>query len=380
MQAYLSAMPSGTRESFQPCPEALWLSLCRDDKTCTFYQTPDWLHVAADYLRSKGGLDQSVEVAPLWLETGEGPVVMALLRRRRFGVWHYFAPFGTYSAPLFHGVLTQAGKNQIRSALSRLNVLLPSSPFTPNAVQVGRPLPYVIQAVSLANVDPANPMRDWDEGQQRRVRVSRRTGVTVRRATQESDWRRYYALYQESLERWGDAATSVYDYALFDALRRGIDDDERMALWLAEVPRSAFEGGESRPPESENQESIISAGYLTFYHNRHVVPWHGSASKSAFRFGVSQALFHHMIADATRRGFAYFDLTGSSGLQNLVEFKSRFGTQEMPFEGSLNRVGLYGLLAQCKSAVTAIRHSLGPKAEPKLESKTGPMAESKAGP
>lgn len=359
-------MPSGTRQTWQPCPEALWRQLCLEDQTCTFYQTPDWLQVTAAYLRAQGGLYAEVEVAPLCLETQEGKVVLPLLRRRRYGAWIHFAPFGTYSAPLFAGVLSKQAKAEVAHALSTLNVLLPSSPFTPNAVQVGQVLPYAVQAVNLVNLDPANPMRDWEEGQQRRVRVSRRSGVTIRRAVDEKDWRQYYALYEESLARWGENTTSVYSYALFDALRQRLDDPERMSLWLAEVPMAALSG---------SGDSVIAAGYLTFYHNRHVVPWHGAGSKEMFRFGVTQALFHHMMADAARRGFTYFDLTGSSGLRGVAAFKSRFGTQEMLYEGSLNQVGLYGLLARCKSALSHLMPQAGPKGQSQSQSNTEKQSE-----
>lgn len=330
---------------FSPCPEALWLRLCAEDLSCTFYQTPAWLQLAAEHFQARG--EAGVEVAPWSFSLPEGPAVFPLLRRRRFGSWHYFSPFGTYSAPVFAGTLSDAGKAAIAASLRRVNVLLTSSPFSPNAVQIGRPLDFAIQAVDLLALDPENPMRDWEEGQQRRVRVSRRSGVTVRAAQGEADWRRYYALYQESLERWGDAATAHYPWSLFEALRRLSESHAGVTLWLAETPAATLRQA-GLPTQGENPE--ISAGYLTFYHQRHAVPWHGAGGKAYFRFGVTQALFHHMMADAQRRGFVHFDLTGSSGLGGVASFKSRFGTRDIAFQGSLHQVGLYGVLARLRAS------------------------------
>ncbi len=333
---------------FSPCPEDLWARLCSEDPSCTFYQTPAWLNTAAEHFRGHG--DASVEVAPWSFSLPEGPAVFPLLRRRRFGAWHYFSPFGTYSAPAFAGTLSPAGKAAIAASLSRANVLLTSSPFSPNAVQIGRPLDFAIQAVDLLKLDANNPMRDWEEGQQRRVRVSRRSGVTVRAAQGEADWRRYFELYQESLERWGDTTTSQYPWSLFDALRRLSETHSGITLWLAEVPAETLRQA-GLPAQGDSPE--IGAGYLTFYHQLHAVPWHGAGGKAYFRFGVTQALFHHMMADAKQGGYAHFDLTGSSGLGGVASFKSRFGTREIAFQGSLNQVGLYGILARLRSALRA---------------------------
>jgi|GEM_PF-2721866 len=322
-------------EEYQACPQDLWEGLCAQDGSCTFYQTPDWLHLASSYLKSQMPGFHTAEVAPWLFDLPEGPAVLPLLRRKRFGAWHYFSPFGTYSAPVTPSVLSPESREKMRAGLRRVNLLLTSSPFTANAVQVGKPLEHVIQVVDLTSVDPDRPMRDWEEGQRRRHRVSQRSGVVVRRAEGEADWRRYFELYQESLQRWGEKATLAYGWDFFAAMRDRLQGRSCMQLWLAEIPSG-----------SEAAVSGIGAGYLTFYHNRHVIPWHGAGSKAFFPFGVTQALFYHLIQDAARKGYAHFDLTGSSGLSGVEAFKSRFGTQEKKFQGSWNRVGLYGLLSR----------------------------------
>jgi hypothetical protein len=336
-----SVMPTGA--AYLPCPDALWDRLCRDDATCTFYQTRAWLTLTAGYLSAQGGD----------LATAQGPVVIPFLRKRRYASWHYFSPFGTYTAPVTPVILNRDSKLALTQALARVNVLLTSSPFTANAVHTGQPLDYTIQVVDLAALDPVNPMRDWDEGQRRRVRVSRRNGVTLRPAQSEADWRRYFELYQESQERWGDATTLSYPWSFFESIRRELEGNPAMTLWLAEVPITEAPFSESRDLQEDlDSPKVIAAGYLTFYHNRHVVPWHGAGGKAFFRHGVTQALFHHIIADACRRQFAHFDLTGSSGLTGVAAFKSRFGTHDVTYQGSLNRVGLYGLLARAKTTLS----------------------------
>jgi Acetyltransferase (GNAT) domain len=355
-QTYLSEMSLGIpmRSGFSPCPREVWQGLCDADPTSTFYHTPDWLEVTSTYLRQYGLGGSRAQKAQEWATTEVAPwhfrsdsfsAVLPLLRRRRWGAWHYFSPFGTYTSLVCAQALDASQRLEIEGRLAQANLLLTSSPFTWNAVRVGKALHHSIQAVDLAQVDPAHPMRDWEEGQQRRVRVARRSGVTLRQAQSESDWQAYDDLYRGSLERWGDATTLAYHKGLFDLLRNRLANSPRMILWLAEIPAEAAKAAGKPMVHSER---VVAAGYLTFYHQGHVVPWHGAGDKDFFRYGVTQALFYHLIEDAARRGFRYFDLTGSSGLSGVASFKSRFGTRALSFEGSLNQVGLYGALARAK--------------------------------
>src|SRR6185295_630624 len=152
-----------------------------------------------------------------------------------------------------------------------------SSPFTANPVGAGKRSISKVQLVDLKKLDPANPMRDWEEGQRRRVRVAHRNGVTVRKAETSTDWERYYSLYELSLQRWGKRATIAYPRSLFENIRDALSGQPAMTLWLAE------------------HNGQIGAGYLTFYHNRHVVPCHGAGLRRFRPHGQRRAF--------RRRGF-----------------------------------------------------------------------------
>ncbi len=295
------------------CPEPLWEELCRADPTCTFYQTPSWLRIAAR--------NDQAEIAPLLFRPGGEPACLPLLKKRRWGSDRYYSAFGTYAATVCGKQLGSEALASISRQLGDLNLHLVSSPFTHNPVVVGKANPSRVQVIDLTGLDSENPMRDWGEDQRRRVRVAQREGVKVRPAETPGEWDRYYELYRLSLERWGGKTTVAYPKSLFGDFRASLADNPAMRLWVAE------------------HQGEIGAGYLTFYHNRHVVPWHGAADKRFFLLGVAQMLFHDMIADAIRRGFRVFDLTGSGSLAKVEAFKSRFGTRTIEFASSRNRVG-----------------------------------------
>ena len=308
------------------CSEPLWEQLSQDDATCTFYQTPAWHRIAARHY--------GAESVPLLFQfknqSTTTSACLPLLKKRSTGRTRYFSPFGTYTALVCPRKLETDELAAVAQALSRLNLHLISSPFTPNAFTVGKILPSKVQVIDLTALDPENPMRDWDEGQRRRVRVAQINNAIVRTAQSESEWDRYYELYRLSLQRWGKTATVAYPKSLFDDIRDSLGNNPDVKLWVAE----------------HNGE--IGAGYLTFYHNRHVVPWHGAADESFFQLGATQILFLTQIQDALQRGFSVFDLTGSGGLSGVEAFKSRFGTRTLEFESSLNRPGVLGLLARLR--------------------------------
>jgi CelD/BcsL family acetyltransferase involved in cellulose biosynthesis len=302
------------------CPEPLWESLARADETATFFQTPAWHALGARHFRA--------ETAPLLFDLPGGPACLPLLRRRRWGRWLYFSPFGTYAALLCPRALGPGEIAAVEAALRPLNVHLISSPFTRNPVRVGRAVPARVQVLGLEGADPGNPMRDWSPDPRRKVRMAREAGVRIRIAEDADDWSAYFAVYQKSLRRWGARATAAHPGDLFAEIRKLPGD--AMRLWLA---------------ESDGPGGGVVAGYLAFYHNRHAGIWHGASDPEFFRLGAVQLLYHDMTAHAARAGYPLFDLMGDGGNASLEAFKASLGAKTLKFDSFLNRAGIVGRLA-----------------------------------
>jgi predicted N-acyltransferase len=96
------------------------------------------------------------------------------------------------------------------------------------------------------------------------VRRAIKEGVLVTAAKTENNWQQYFSAYQDSLDRWGDSATSNYSWLLFKELyeRRSAN----IKLWIA------------------IHEDKIIAGALCFYSKRHVAYWRRLPSADFFRF------------------------------------------------------------------------------------------------
>lgn len=171
--------------------------------------------------------------------------------------------------------------------------------------------------------------RNLSKGHAAAVRKAQREGVTVRSASSEQDWRDYFAVYEDSLRRWGDKVSSRYSWCLFDELRRLASPHVR--LWLAE------------------HSGRVVAGALCFSSDRIVVYWHGAALEQSFPVHPVHYLLYEAIRDACLRGLEWFDFNPSGGHASLRVFKRGFGTQVLPsavVQRHGSWAGAVGLLAR----------------------------------
>jgi len=152
--------------------------------------------------------------------------------------------------------------------------------------------------------------RRWSNGPRWGVRRARREGLEVGIATDLADWRAYFALYQASLARWGERASSRYDWELFEAIRTR--DAENARLWVARLG------------------SEIVAGALVFYAPSHAAWWHGSAAAAHFGKRPMNLLLHEMIRDACEQDLAIFDFGPSHAHGGVEEFKSGYAADAFP--------------------------------------------------
>lgn len=142
---------------------------------------------------------------------------------------------------------------------------------------------------------------------------ARKAGVQVRESRAEEDYRRYYRLYRDTLERWGDRATSVYPRRLFEAgARLAARHPRHIRLWLAERDGEAV------------------AGAWTFAWNGHLYYWHGASRAEEMSSGVNQLLQDEIIRQAAAEGFRHYDLYPSGGHAGVETFKRRFGARALP--------------------------------------------------
>jgi hypothetical protein len=308
----------------QACPEGLWEEWARRDSTATFFQTKAWHSLVAPYVAGAS--------RPLLFQSGESKAVLPLFSRKRL-LWEFHqSPFGTYTALLCPEALPPSFLEEIRSWLGKRNVELFSSPITRNPVAIGEVSPNATFLIDLENL-PEDFPNAWVGSQRRYLRKAQEAGLVVRRAASGEDIGAYLGIYGKSHARWDKLARGRYADALFHSIWGNLKDTEALRFWVTEL------------------DGRILGGAVCFYHNRHAVQWHSVVDPGRFGLGANQILLRHSIADAAARGFAFYDLNPSGGLEKVEAFKRDFGSRRVPFDNYVSMSPGYARIRKAKALV-----------------------------
>jgi lipid II:glycine glycyltransferase (peptidoglycan interpeptide bridge formation enzyme) len=147
------------------------------------------------------------------------------------------------------------------------------------------------------------------KGNARAVNKAKREGVSIKSASNIEDWLLYYQIYENSLLRWGDQASSRYSKSLFEEMFQ--KNSPNIKLWLAVY-----------------QEKII-AGAVCFYAKKHAAYWHGAALSDFFNLRPVNLLMWEAIKDASDRKFSWFDFNPSGKNEGVRAFKRSFGAASL---------------------------------------------------
>lgn len=145
----------------------------------------------------------------------------------------------------------------------------------------------------------------------RKARKACKEDVIIKQADSWEDWLKYFEIYQNSIKRWGNNVSSEYPIELFKDLFQ--EQSKNIKLWFAYF--------EEKP----------IAGALCFYHNQHVVYWHGAALKNYFSKKPSNLLQYEIIKNACENGYWWYDFNSSGGHEGVVKFKKSFGVEKINY-------------------------------------------------
>lgn len=300
-----------------PASAGEWDELFAATPNATYFHSREWAEVWAAYT------GQASTPSPRLVIFSDGRRALLPLSAQRVARGlvrrHFSSPAGTFGGWLTADQLTAAHAELLaRYMVERVgNLVWRLNPYDALARGALAGLPAarrvvqddVTSAVSLEAGFEAL-YRRWSSSHTRAARKAQREGVQIRLASSEADWRDYYAVYLDSLRRWGDQASSTYGYSLFEELYRRASPSVR--LWLA------------------SYQGTVVAGAICFYTGGHAVYWHGAAREAYFHLRPVNLLMHDVIQHACAEGQAWFDFNPSGGLAGVKAFKMGFGAEDLP--------------------------------------------------
>jgi len=295
-------------ERVRPASDREWDRAWYDCDYATFFHGREWAELWQVYTRGR------VRPAPRVVELSDRTTVLLPLSHQRdwngeryfsslaytYGGWISSADLG----PEHARVLSELLRREFGGIVWRLN---PYDPCVPT-LKLPTWQPDTTHVLDLS-LGLAALRRRWTRSHRSAENQARRFGISVRRASTRSDWERYYELYQSTLARWGDLATSRYGQRLFRAMARRNSPD--VGLWLAEAPGVG-----------------PVAGTVALYSRNHVIVWHGVALAEYFPLRPANLLYVEVMKHGEAAGYRWFDFNPSGGHAGVEAFKRSFGAEE----------------------------------------------------
>ncbi len=289
-----------------------WEKLANNCPEATFFHTPLWHEIVVqtytDYAIAtvEFELDEGIQAVFPCIQTKKEGLIKKKLRLKS-------SVFGTYGGIISEKMLSPDQQARIYSCLQGLNarISINTNPFSKNTLPDTFSCKDNFTHVFTIPSDEDEAYRKLSRGAKSNLNQAKKKGVTVRPATTLQDISTYYAIYQETLKRWGDATLFVYPEKLFNEIFQKADDAAK--FWLAE------------------KDGTIIAGVLIFYWNRIVSYWHGASLQDYFSCYPNNMLHMEIIRDAAARNFTYYDFGASGGQEGVIRFKRSFRAEEYPF-------------------------------------------------
>lgn len=273
----------------------------------TYSQSRAWADLWID--QSRGVLKSSTlkaeftdgQIAILPLATGS--------QYKGLAKFHLAPAGGGYGGWLSFNPLPEFHKKLLREIIFRLgNLSCLINPFDELSINNSTHLGTTDETY-IINLDAGidNILKSWTKGHKSATQQARKLGVKIFEASSEDDWKTYFNVYQDSLRRWGDKATSNYPWSVFQKLHGS--HDKSIKLWLA-----------------KHDDEVIS-GALCLYSKHHISYWHGAVLASAMPLRPVNLLMYSILQDACISGFRWFDFGLSGGHEGVSSFKRSFGAQ-----------------------------------------------------
>jgi hypothetical protein len=313
--------------TFEPAGRDQWLETARECEYATFFHTPHWHRLGL------AALPAGREASLAGRLPGGERFVLPLIRtgRRLGGLFSILVSgaAGCYGGPIFTGPAGETVPERLVLTVARrmhaAPLTLAGNPFAPFALRRGQHRTDFTQLLRLEGGADELFSR-FSSNHRSSVGKGRKLGVRTRVAATDEDFLAYYGVYENSLERWGERATSRYSPGFFREVRRlALELPENVKLFLA-----------------EHEERIV-AGALVFCWNRHAVYWHGAALSDYFSTRAPLVLQAGIIEHLRAAGFKHYDFNPSGGHEGVVRFKEGFGAQRREFVRTEIATGLYAL-------------------------------------
>jgi lipid II:glycine glycyltransferase (peptidoglycan interpeptide bridge formation enzyme) len=296
-------------KTVRPADNEQWDTTWASCDYATYFHSREWAEIWQTF--TKGDMNPH----PLWIEFSDNKKVLFPLscqhRYKGLLTKYISSPGGTFGGWISGDAIEKAHavmlnrwvRNELKDLVWRLNPY--GDVNTEHLTGIREDVTHVLD---LRQEKVWESLTRGNSPAARATRKASKSGVKIIPADSESLWKRYYDIYEKSLNRWGGAATSSYDWSMFSHMMQL--QSPHIKLWLATV------------------EKEVAAGALCLYSRCHAVYWHGAAHEDFFKLRPVNLLMAEAVKDACQKGLIWFDLNPSGKLEGVKRFKKSLGAHE----------------------------------------------------
>lgn len=286
-----------------------WLAKLSACPGATYFHTPSWLEAV---VAAFGG---RVACAEFRFPDGSWALFPMTLKAYAKGLfWHgYSGESGVYGGLLAPRPLTPEAIEAIYAALATRfpNMQVFGNPFSELPLSEDARWERLSHATHVLDLGPGEELRaGFSRGCRARGNKARRAGITTEIVTGPDAAEIFYALYLDSIRRWGEKVTWIRPLRFFQAV---LGTEERALLHLARY--------EGRPAAVM---IVCSWGEGAHY-------LAGAADASLMEHCPSNLLMEETARHWYEAGKRYLDLGSSNGLEGVSRFKESFGARSRSY-------------------------------------------------
>jgi hypothetical protein len=309
--------------------ESEWDSIWQSCDYSTYFHSREWAEIWNKYT------DGKIQPKPLIIHFSDGAKALLPLSYQRIlkGLISQYisSPAGTFGGWISNGKLTiEHGRLLIDYMCTKIGSLVwRLNPYDKIVSQLRYPN-LINDETHVLNLEKGFNYiyHNWTKGHKSAVHKASNAHIVIQATDKKEHWEEYYVIYEDSLQRWGEKATSLYKWQLFEIIYNM--DSKNIKLWVAKY------------------EDKIIAGALCFYSKNHVVYWHGAALSAYFNMRPVNFLIYEIVKDTCDHGYRWFDFNPSGGLEGVKAFKKSFGAEVLPSGLIITKSKIYNTLETLK--------------------------------
>lgn len=294
-----------------------WDEMWHSSEYGTYYHSREWAEVWNKYTE-----DKIYPVPKLIIFSDNKKVVLPVMQQNYYGgtIRRYALtgpPFvSKYGNWLNSEALTKEHTNLLVSFIiaKYRNLVWQLNPFDKNTPNIKFEYNYIFRLPHFAYmIDLTKGENKIYSGMKKSCRNQIKQGIKnklqVKEAHDITEWKKYYEIYQDTVNRWGSKAPYILDWKLFEIIYNMNSDS--IKLWITWY------------------NNIPIAGCVTFYSNRKIVIWH-SASLTAYQHLRPVNLSRYeIIKDGINKNYCWLDFGTDGGNEGLRKFKESFGPDKV---------------------------------------------------